>query len=197
MHLDSKEYGLPHFHQMPEYKTYHSAKRRCNCEKATNYKWYGGRGIKFLFDNFIQFYNEVGPKPSPKHSIDRINYDGNYEPGNVRWADSATQHANCRDFRSIRLTHNGKTQKLSEWSKDFNIKSGTLYKRYFYHKMRGDRLFSPVEDSAIYRQKGMCKRGHLMSGDNLKYTKDGRRTCAGCRKFWDKERSRNKKNSPL
>jgi hypothetical protein len=81
-----------------EYHSFAGAKARCNNRKHPKYKDYGGRGIKFLFKSFEQWFSEVGPKPSPKHSLDRYpNNDGNYEPGNVRWATQSEQRNNCRE----------------------------------------------------------------------------------------------------
>lgn len=82
-----------------EYKAFHSAKRRCTSPKDKHFKNYGGRGILFLFDSFEQFYAELGMKPTPKHTVDRIDNDGNYEPGNVRWATRKQQIANQRPRR--------------------------------------------------------------------------------------------------
>ena len=63
--------------------------------KAINYANYGGRGIKFLFTSFEQFFAELGPRPKGK-SVDRINNDGHYEPGNVQWATRSEQRKNQR-----------------------------------------------------------------------------------------------------
>jgi hypothetical protein len=84
----------------PEYSAYHSARARCTNSNSPAWENYGGRGIKFLFTSFKQFLAEVGKKPSPKHSIDRYpNNDGNYEPGNVRWATITQQLTNRRSYR--------------------------------------------------------------------------------------------------
>lgn len=80
----------------PEYSAYQNAKARCTNSNSENYGYYGGRGIKFLFKNFKQFFNELGLRPSDKHSVDRINNSGHYEPGNVRWATREEQQANTR-----------------------------------------------------------------------------------------------------
>jgi hypothetical protein len=61
------------------------------------YRYYGGRGIKFLFTSFEQFLAELGPRPSGM-SLDRIENDGNYEPGNVRWATRSEQVQNRRFY---------------------------------------------------------------------------------------------------
>jgi hypothetical protein len=82
----------------PEYAAYMSAKGRCNNPRNRSYKDYGGRGIKFLFTSFEQWFGEIGPRPSPHHSHDRIENDGNYEPGNVQWATKKYQANNRRAY---------------------------------------------------------------------------------------------------
>lgn len=79
----------------PEYMAYCDARYRCTSEKSKNWLNYGGRGIKFLFTDYGQFYACVGRRPK-NHSLDRIDVNGNYEPGNVRWATGSEQWANRR-----------------------------------------------------------------------------------------------------
>jgi hypothetical protein len=79
----------------PERVAYISARRRCTCPKSKDYVDYGGRGIKFMFTTFEQFFAELGKRPNGK-SLDRINNDGNYEVGNVRWATKSQQRKNRR-----------------------------------------------------------------------------------------------------
>jgi hypothetical protein len=79
-------------------------KQRCLNEKNICYENYGKRGItvceRWLGENgFVNFLSDMGPRPADT-SLDRINVMGNYEPGNCRWADSATQHANRRCMMS-------------------------------------------------------------------------------------------------
>lgn len=81
----------------PEYKAYIQAKARCNNEWTKDYKYYGARGIMFLFPNFEIFFKEIGHKPSNEHQLDRIDNDGNYEPGNIKWS---TRSQNCLNRRS-------------------------------------------------------------------------------------------------
>jgi hypothetical protein len=83
-----------------EYQAYHSAKNRCNNPRNPGYKYYGGRGIRFLFTSFEQFFAELGPRP-PGLSLDRIDNDGNYEPGNARWAARSEQRRNQRRYTKI------------------------------------------------------------------------------------------------
>jgi hypothetical protein len=79
-----------------EYKIFKSAKGRCVNPNDPKYSDYGGRGIKFLFSSFQQFIDHIGWRPSRDLSLDRKNNDGNYEPGNVRWATSSEQAFNRR-----------------------------------------------------------------------------------------------------
>lgn len=78
----------------PEYDSWVSMKQRCLNPNEKRYKDWGGRGIKIhpeWIDSFEAFYSHVGPKPTPKHTIDRIDNDGNYEPGNVKWSTPKEQ----------------------------------------------------------------------------------------------------------
>lgn len=79
-----------------EYHLYYCCKSRCENSNDLQYKYYGERGIKFLFTSVEDFYQELGSKPSKNYSIDRINNNGNYEPGNIRWASMEEQNQNQR-----------------------------------------------------------------------------------------------------
>jgi len=80
----------------PEFHAYYDAKQRCTNPKATKWSSYGGRGIKFLFESFEEFFAEIGLRPSSEYSLDRENNDGHYAPGNVRWATVEQQMATRR-----------------------------------------------------------------------------------------------------
>lgn len=86
----------------PEHNAYMNIISRCgpNCAEKSK-KHYFLKGVKVLFKDFAEFYNEVGERPSPEHSIDRIDGDGNYEPGNVRWA---TRNQQARNRSNVKLT---------------------------------------------------------------------------------------------
>lgn len=87
----------------PEYRTWCAMIDRCHREKNINFANYGGRGIRVCDEwrkSFQAFFDHVGPKPTAAHSIDRIDVDGNYEPGNVRWVTKAVQAVNTRKAKA-------------------------------------------------------------------------------------------------
>jgi hypothetical protein len=105
-------------------------KKRCYTSSATGYRNYGGRGIRVCErwrGSFLAFLEDVGVRPTGRHSLDRIDNNGNYEPGNVRWVTQAEQATNGR--RNRHITHGGKTQTLGEWAREYHINSETLASR--------------------------------------------------------------------
>lgn len=84
--------------QTPEYHAFENAKQRCTNKKTKFYSHYGGRGIKFKFSSFEKFFAALGPKPSSSHALDRINNDGHYEAGNVRWVTRRQSVLNRRPW---------------------------------------------------------------------------------------------------
>jgi len=83
----------------PEHNAWAEMIRRCFDPRRKCYEYYGGRGITVCnrwIENFENFYADMGPKPTPKHSIDRIDVNGNYEPSNCRWATPQEQSTNQR-----------------------------------------------------------------------------------------------------
>lgn len=114
----------------PEYVSWTAAKRRCESVNSSDYQQYGGRGIKLCdrWHSFEAFYEDMGDKPTRRHSLDRIDVNGDYEPGNCRWATPKQQNRNRRN--TIRLTANGKTQSLTAWAEELGWARVTLQKRY-------------------------------------------------------------------
>ncbi|WP_143565689.1 hypothetical protein [Sinorhizobium fredii] len=82
--------------RLPEYRVWAGMHQRCNNPKSTRYAKYGGRGIMICerWNSFENFLADMGPRPTPDHSIDRRDNDGNYEPGNCRWATRSEQQQN-------------------------------------------------------------------------------------------------------
>lgn len=93
---------------------------RCTNEEQADFPNYGGRGIVVCgrWDEFANFYEDMGPPP-PGTSIDRIDNEGNYEPGNCRWADRKTQNANKRNRRVLSLA--GTSKSVSEWAEHLGV----------------------------------------------------------------------------
>lgn len=133
---------------------------RSRCLNPANnmYRHYGGRGITVAADfrTFEGFYSVLGPRPDG-HTLDRIDVNGNYEPGNVRWADSATQHRNRRDNRL--LTHDGITLTITDWGTKTGIPKGTLWYRIMIAKWDVQRaLETPVMNPSAIGQLGAAGR---------------------------------------
>jgi len=107
-----------------EYVAYHSAKSRCQNPRFHQYANYGGRGIEFRFSSFDEFLAEVGRKPTSKHSLDRIDVNGHYESGNIRWATSQEQYRNMT--KNHWIEYDGESLTLSEWGRKLGIHHTTL-----------------------------------------------------------------------
>lgn len=99
------------------YRSWYAMIARCTRPRNDKYKFYGGRGIKVCdrWLEFKNFYADMGDRPEGM-SLDRINNDGNYEPGNCRWATDKQQKRNRSSNR--RLTAFGETKTVPEWGED-------------------------------------------------------------------------------
>jgi len=90
---------------------------RCHNPRAHNFRYYGARGISVCRewrDSFEAFLSHIGLRPADKHSLDRIDNDGNYEPGNVRWATVTEQNRNNRQTHFIEAF--GENLAITEWA---------------------------------------------------------------------------------
>ena len=114
----------------PEYCCWHHMKQRCSNKNNKRYKDYGGRGIsvcKRWRNSFPNFLADVGPRPSPEHSLDRIDNMGNYEFANFRWATRKQQSRNKRSNRMLK--HRGEKRSMAEWAEKSGISPQTLSTR--------------------------------------------------------------------
>lgn len=114
----------------PEYIVYNNMKKRCFNHKDKRYNRYGGRGIKICdrwLESFENFYSDMGSRPTPKHSIDRINNDGDYCPENCKWATIIEQNSHTNQTRL--LTYNGETHHLAEWARITGLTYKTISMR--------------------------------------------------------------------
>ncbi len=127
------------------YASWKSMLQRCYYPKHRHYARYGGAGIQVCeeWKTFANFYRDMGPRPSAKHSIDRIDNSGDYEPGNCRWATHVEQHRNRTDNRL--LTFDGRTQPLAAWAEELELNPYTLDARLRRGWPDEEALTTPVD----------------------------------------------------
>jgi len=116
-------------HSTPEYSSWLSMKARCTNVYDPEFHNYGGRGISICENwlaSFKAFLSDMGPRPNDS-TLDRIDVNGNYEPGNCRWATITTQTRNMRSNR--RMEFNGETLCLSEWAERYGLRSDCISAR--------------------------------------------------------------------
>lgn len=111
------------------YRLWNSMRQRCYNPSAFGYSRYGGRGIKVCerWQSFENFFDDMSPRPSPQHSLDRIDNDGDYCPENCRWATNKQQSRNMKT--NVLLTVNDKTLCVTEWAELTGISRKTIYER--------------------------------------------------------------------
>lgn len=114
----------------PEYIAWMSMMARCRRQTHRQWTRYGGRGIKVCerWNSYNQFLKDMGRKPSNKHSLDRIDNNGSYEPSNCRWATWREQQQNRSTNRLI--TIGNRTLCLTQWAREFNIPITTFRRRF-------------------------------------------------------------------
>lgn len=137
-------------------RSYDNMVRRCENPNFKQYADYGGRGIR-IFEGwrgpggFERFLADAGERPGPEYSLDRIDNDGHYEPGNVRWVTRKTQQRNSRKNRL--LTFRGETRPMSEWAEIV----GLPYKVVCERMRRGwsveKTLTQPIDFARSHRRK--------------------------------------------
>lgn len=126
---------------------------RCTNSKNKDFHHYGGRGIQVCErwrNSFTAFFMDVGEPPTPKHTIDRINVNGDYEPSNCRWITQKEQTRNMR--RNHILTWKDKTQCISAWVEELDVPKSVFYDRI----KRGDSvesIFQAIENNTTYQRK--------------------------------------------
>ena len=122
--------GEPHGETHPEtveYRAWCAMIGRCHNPNVPQFKHYGGRGIRVSDEwreSYLAFLAHVGRRPSDKHSIDRINNDGNYEAGNVQWATRDVQNNNTRS--NVWIEYGGKRMTAAQWDRELGFAGGTV-----------------------------------------------------------------------
>jgi len=129
----------------PTHNIWLTMRQRCHNPNSRSYAQYGARGI-YVCDrwreSFEAFLADMGPQPSPDHSIDRIDCDGPYSPQNCRWATKKTQANNCR--RNRVLAYGGKTQTVAQWADELGVSPFTLYQRLSHGWSTEETLTRPI-----------------------------------------------------
>lgn len=118
-----------------EYTAWRHILDRCLNEKSKKYKDYGGRGITICqewLNNFESFLSHIGYAPTPKHTVDRIDVNGNYEPGNVRWATMKQQANNKTNNRIVDLNDGAGPMTFNQQAERLNIPRDRVKMRLLY-----------------------------------------------------------------
>lgn len=130
--VNMANYNIRHGHarrsapSTPEYVAWFHMRARCLNPNDIGYHRYGGRGITITekWAKFEGFLEDMGLRPSPKHSLDRIDNDGNYEPSNCRWATSKQQAENRSS--NVMIEFNGERKMMATWAKELNFNRDTV-----------------------------------------------------------------------
>lgn len=165
----------------PEYKNWFAMKARCTDPKHSAYRWYGARGITVCDawrDSFQAFLSDVGERPTRQHTLDRIDNERGYEPGNVRWATRTEQMRNTRTNRWLEF--NGERLVIQDWARRIGISQATLHQRLQRGWPLEHALAAPADKHPPLTH---CRRGHVFTP-----TTTYRGRCLTCKRARDRER---------
>jgi hypothetical protein len=140
----------------PEYSVWEGIKARCENKNTPNYNNYGGRGIKVYkewSESFEKFYKDMGRRPTGKYTIERKNNNGNYEPGNCKWATYAEQGQNKRIRADNKLGINGVDWVDKEQRYRVRIWADKALKSTRYFKLFADAVLCRIEMEKKYWNK--------------------------------------------
>lgn len=139
----------------PEYMTWNRMWSRCTNPVVERYPLYGGRGITVCkeWEKFEAFYADMGPKPSDKHSLGRIDNNGNYCKENCRWETAEEQHSNTST--NLFIEHEGLRLTATQWARRIGVSADTIRQRH-YAGMPAER---------ILKNKNLSKRAITVDGE--------------------------------
>ena len=155
----------------PLYSLWNGIVNRCRNPKNPNYPRYGAKGIGICDEwanDLFAFVKYIGPRPTPKHTVDRIETSKGYEPGNVRWATVSQQQNNKKN--NVNLTVNGRTQTAAEWAREMGINRTTIYNRIKAGYSDAEAVLTPATRSHRERAGGNKMRPKILlthSGQTL------------------------------
>jgi hypothetical protein len=174
----------------PLYCTYLGMRRRCLNAASSGYKHYGGRGIGICqrwLNSFSDFGADVGARPSNAHELDRYpNNNGDYEPGNVRWATRSEQMRNTRS--NALITANNKTQTVADWMEETGLTRAVFWGRRRLGWSDEEIVNTPYIPKGgdekrygkrVQGDKTHCRAGHPYDKENTLHVA-GERRCRIC-----------------
>jgi len=173
------------------YHVWASMKDRCYNKNNKAYPDYGGRGITVCDrwrDSYATFASDMGDRPDGT-SIDRIDNDGNYEPGNCKWSTRQEQQRNQR--RAVYVTIENTVYRAIELSEKYRLKTDTIVSRAakglpFNECVQKEKHRSTDTSAAVAAKKAKaaakthCKNNHELTPENTYVTKEGWRNCKKC-----------------
>jgi hypothetical protein len=161
-HAGSKQGGPRETHgksKTPEFICWEHMRHRCYNPKTKCYHNYGGRGIKVCdrwLHSFSNFVEDMGMRPSGRHTLERIDNDGNYEPSNCKWATYVEQINNRRTNRFLEF--DGKRLTMAQWARELGIKKETLAGRI----RRGGSIDAALKSPVKTRCKKLTLNGETL-----------------------------------
>jgi hypothetical protein len=166
---DHKKRAAKALNSSPEHRVWMGMVERCSNPNHNRYEYYGGRGIRVCdrWLNFENFYADMCPRPvGPRRmTIDRIDSNGNYEPGNCRWADYFEQARNQRPKRLNRnnrlITISGRTQTIAQWARAVGLSHAAFTARVDAGWQGEKLLTSPVNNWNRMRYLRKVELGNL------------------------------------
>lgn len=142
----------------PEHNIWSRMIERCTLPSLRSYAGYGGRGIRVCERwrrSFTSFYEDMGPRPSLEHSLDRIDNDGDYEPQNCRWATRKQQQNNRRV--TIMCTLNGVERPLAEWCSILGLDRNHVWRRMKKRGWSFEEAIKPIQAPTTVTVDGVTK----------------------------------------
>lgn len=156
-HMKKTYHGMS---RSPEYKLWGNIKQRCRNHNTPYFHNYGARGVSMYGpweNSFEQFLQDVGERPGPGYSLDRIDNSRGYTPGNVRWATKRAQACNMRKNRII--TCMGKSMTISEWADEVGLAPSTIHYRLSVGMSVENALFTPRRSGR--KSTGVVRRAEI------------------------------------
>lgn len=163
------------------YRTWESLVRRTTNPTHRAYPRYSKLGIYLPWLDFDAFVRDVGERPGRAFSIDRIDNERGYFPGNVRWATKKEQQRNTRV--NVIIEARGESRCVSEWAEITGLRVSTIRER-LKRGWAGEEALAPVRKRHRHPRKRshFCKHGHEFTPENTYTRPNGRRTCRECRR---------------